>query len=375
MNIFKHLLPTVILVCGVSAFAGEKAAVKSCVDNAMKAGFNMDWNSLKTHCSTDYVKIQADKKVIDRKVLERTALFFEQMMTPNLTFSELVKLNFMMKGQNITETQLVNYRKLDSTPRGKQMVKQAQAQIKAAQDNIRNIAKDVAGKVKYGSLYLKNDLAVWFYKVDLSRKVKGVLILRKENGSWKIFREFVTHDNAEKSSVAIEAEVRKFAADCTAASRNFKNWTELLKWNSTDSMAVLWNGKSASYQQSEAMAKFYDMLQNGNPTMAQAWPLYMAGQGIPVTDEMKKQFADQDKSGNGQKVIAQIKNIISKYKESVKKSPNDHSIKHIFLFEDCALLIDSWTLPSTGKTERICLIKKQQDKYQIFRSVTRKAAK
>ena len=375
MNIFKHLLITGILVCGVSAFAGEKAALKNCVHNAMKAGFNMDWNGLKKYCSSDYVKIPENRKVIDRKLLDRTALFFERMQAPDLTFSELVKLNFLMKGQNITDAQLANYRKLDNTDRGKNMVKQAQAQVKAAQDNIRAVVKNVADKVQYGPLYLQNDLAVWFYKLDCGVKTKGVIILRKENGSWKIFREFVTHDNAEKSSVAIEAEVRKFAADCTAASRNFKNWTELLKWNSTDSMAVLWNGKSVSYQQTEKMAKFYDMLQNGNPTMAQAWPLYMEGQGITVTDEMKKQFADQDKSGNGKKVIAQIKNIISKYKESVKNTPNDHSIKHIFLFEDCALLIDTWTLPSTGKTERICLIKKQQGKYLIFRSVTRKAAK
>lgn len=369
----KSLFFAVIFCCVTLVFGGEKAAVKNCVEGALKAGLALDFAGLKQFCSEDYVKIPENKKILDRKLLDSVSVYFEKLKEPNLTFSELVKLNFMLKGQKITEEQLANYRKLDSSERGRAMVQQAQSQLKKLQDNIKNIEKEVLPKIKYGTMYLKDDFAVWFYKLDYFVKFKGVLVLRKENGIWKIFREFTTIDSEKNTDIAVVSEVRKFAEDGYKKSRKFSSYMELIEEYSPDWVAIMpaANGNVMNYQRSEKLAKFYDMIQNGKTTMVQAGPLYMEAFGIKVTPEMLAKFADQDKSAEGQKWIQQYRDVIKKHREELKNI-SDSTIKHIVVWEDCALLADSFSLPISGKVERISLLKKQQGKYLVYRSVSRK---
>jgi hypothetical protein len=354
-------------------YGGEEKAVKNCVEGALKAGLALDFAGLKQFCSADYVKIPENKKILDRKLLNLMSVYFEKLKEPDLTFSELVKLNFMLKGQKITEEQMANYRKLDSSERGRAMVQQAKGQLKKLQDNIKNIEKEVLPKVQYGTMYLKDDFAVWFYKLDYFVKFKGVLVLRKENGNWKIYREFTTIDSEKNTDIASEAEVRKFIEAIGEKSRNFASYMELISEYSPDWVAMMppANGNIVNYQKSEKMAKFYDMIQNGNTTMVQAGPLYMEAFGIKVTPEMLAKFADQDKSGDGQKWIQQYRDVIKKHREELKKT-FDNTIKHVVVFEDCVLVADSFVLPLTGETERISLLKKHQGKYLVYRSVSRK---
>ena len=119
MNLIKRLLLLSVLSFCFLSFADDKAEIEACITKTVKAGMSMDFNTVKQYCSKDYVKLPNDKKVFDRKLLDRTALYFERIKDPGLTFSELVKLNFMMKGQTLPDSQLAMYRKLDSTPRGK----------------------------------------------------------------------------------------------------------------------------------------------------------------------------------------------------------------------------------------------------------------
>ena len=55
------------------------------------------------------------------------------------------------------------------------------------------------------------------------------------------------------------------------------------------------------------------------------------------------------------------------------KKMYQYSIQKIFVFEDCALVMDQFYLPNTGSIERISLIKKHQKKYLFYRSVSRKS--
>ena len=371
MGFIKQFLLIAVLGCSVLLWSSEEAMVKKVVEAALKAGSMMDFSTAKQYFSHDYVKISQDKKVSDRKLLENAATYFERIKDPALTFSELVKLNFMLKGQTLTDAQLANYRSLDSTERGKAMVRKAQSQVKAQQDNLRQIINDILSKYQYGSVYLEKNLAVLFYKVDFVFKVKGVLVLRKENNQWKIYREFTTLDPGKDFSAAAETEIRICVDESHKSARNLSNFTDFLKYYSKESLSVMPDGMSMDYQQAEKRAKFYSMLQNGTPTMVQAAPLFMESGGQKVTAEMLAHFADQDKSGKGREWIMQHKNIIEKYRSDMKKM-YQYSIEKIFVFEDCALVMDQFYLPNTGSTERISLIKKQQGKYLFYRSVSRK---
>ena len=371
MDFIKQFLLIAILGCCVILRGSEEAAVKTVVEAAVKAGSMMDFNTAKQYYSNDYVKIAQDRKVFDSKLLKNTATYFERIKDPALTFSELVKLNFMLKGQTLTDAQLANYRRLDSTGRSKALVKQAQNQVKAQQDNLRQIVNDVSSKYQYGSVYFEKNLAVLFYKVDFVFKIKGVLVLRKENNQWKIFREFSTLEPEKDFSAATETEVREFVNESHEAARNLTNFVDFQKYYSEESLSVLPDGKSMDYQQAEKLATFYSMLQNGTPTMAQAAPLFMESCGQKITAEMLTNFADQDKSGKGREWIMRYKNIMEKYLADMKKM-YQYSIQKVFVFEDCALVMDQFYLPNTGSVDRISLIKKHQGKYHYHRSVSRK---
>jgi len=372
MVFIKRFLLLALLGCSAVLWGSEEATVKTVVESAIKAGSMMDFSTAKQYYSHDYVKIVQDKKILDSKLLENTATYFKRIQDPALTFSELVKLNFMLKEQTLTDAQLANYRRLDSTERGKALVKQAQSQVKAQQDNLRQIANDVLSKYQYGSGYIGKNLAVLFYKLDFVFKIKGVLVLRKENNLWKIYREFSTLDPEKDFSAATETEVREFVNESHKAARDLTNFTDFQKYYSKESLSVFSDGKSMDYQQAEKRAKFYSMLQSGTPTMVQAAPLFMEICGQKVTAEMFAHFADQDKSGKGREWIMRYKNIIEKYRSDMKKM-YQYSIQKIFVFEDCALVMDQFYLPNTGSIERISLIKKHQKKYLFYRSVSRKS--
>lgn len=370
MDFIKQFLLIAVMGCSALLWGSEEAAAKKVVEAAMKAGSLMDFSTAKQYYSNEYVKIAQDKKIFDRKLLENIATYFERIKDPDLTFSELVKLNFMLKGQHLTDAQLENYRRLDFSDRGKALVKQAQSQVKSQQDNVRQMANEAFCKYQYGSVYLEKNLAVLFYKLDFVFKIKGVLILRKENNQWKIYREFSTIDQTENIERADKEEVRKFALQSNRAARNFDSWLDLTQDTSSDCICIMPDGSHTDYQQSEKKAKFLDMVEKGNPTMVQAGPLHIEASGQKITPEMLANFANQDKSGQGKLWLQQYKNAIIKYRENLRNAPDDYIIKDIFVFEDCALLIDSSTLIETGRIERIALIKKYQGKYLIYRSVS-----
>ena len=370
MNLIKRLLLLSVFSFCFLSFADDKAQIEACIAKTVKAGMSMDFNTVKQYCSKDYVKLPNDKKVLDRKLLDRTALYFERIKDPGLTFSELVKLNFMMKGQTLPDAQLAMYRKLDSTPRGKMQVQQAQKQIKEVEKNIAELCNELLPKVEYGPLFIGKEIAVKFYKLDFEMKIKGVLILRKESGQWKLYREFSFMDTDHDKSVATEAEVRKFVSKNNKLSRTFKNYVDLMQGYSKESLTCQPDGSSVDYQQALKKAQFWDMLKNGNPTFAEAAPLWAEASGITVTAEMQAGFIE-DKGGQGKKWLKKSKDAMLKHRAEIKKTFKS-SIKHIVLFEDCALLIDSFVLPNSGKTERISLIKKNKGEYLILRSASRK---
>ena len=257
MYSIKHLLLLALFGYATILYAGDESAVRSCVKSAIKGGLALDFTNSKQFYSDDYVKIAQDKKIFDRKLLENAAIYFKRIKDPELTFSELVKLNFMMKGQTLTDAQLANYRRLDSTERGKALVKQAQAQVQATHTNLHQVANEVMNKCQYGPLFVKNDLAVCFYKLDYMVKVKGVLVLHKIADQWKIFRELSILDTEDVSSFAVESEVRNFVNESHDAARNLKNFTDISKYYSTESLAIFPDGRSMDYQQN--LSIFFDL--------------------------------------------------------------------------------------------------------------------
>jgi hypothetical protein len=64
--------------------------------------------------------------------------------------------------------------------------------------------------------------------------------------------------------------------------------------------------------------------------------------------------------------------MLEKFRADMKKSYK-YSIEKIFVFEDCALVLDQIYLPNNGNTKRISLAKKHQGKYLFYRSVSRKS--
>ena len=372
MAFIKQFLLIAVLGCTAGLRGSEAATVKNVVEAAWIAGSTMDFSHAIKFYSGDYVKIGEDKRVFDRKVLENTATYFERIKDPALTFSELVKLNAMLKGQSLTEAQLAKYRSLDATERGKAMVRQTQSQVNSQRNELRQIVKEVMSKYQYGSPFMEKDLAVLFYKLDHHARLKGVLVLRKENGQWKIYREFVTSDPEKDFASAKESEVRKFVNESHEAARNLASCVDFGKYYSEDATALLPDGKRMDYQQLEKQAKFFTMLQNGTPSMAQAAPLFIEAMGKKVTPQMRARFAAQDQSGKGREWIINYKKIVEKYRGELKKSYK-YSIQKIFVFEDCALLLDQFNLPNAGSVERISLIKKHQGKYFFHRLVSRKS--
>ena len=370
MRIVKQLLLLFILSFSFLSFADDKAQIASCVKAAMKAGMSLDFSTSKKYCSENYVKIAEDKKVFDRKMLERSAVYFERIKDPKLTFSELVKLNFSMRGQTLSEAQLANYRKLDTTPQGQAQVRQAQKQIKQTVQDLTELCQELFPKVEFGPQFIREDIAVWFYKLKCEINIKGVIILRKESGSWKLYREFIILNDGYDKSAAAEAEVRKFAEKSYDLSRNFTNYVDVLQDFSKEGVSVFPDGKSTDYEQALKRAQFFDLLRKGEPTMAEAAPLWAESCGIKVTAQMKEKYAEKE-TPEWKNWLRKCKEDMLKHRADLKKSLKP-SIKHIFLFEDCALLIDHFHLPNAGNTERISLIKKNKGQYLLYRSASRK---
>lgn len=116
------------------------------------------------------------------------------------------------------------------------------------------------------------------------------------------------------------------------------------------------------------------MLENGTPTAVQAGTLSFESAGVKVTPDMLKKLAGMDKNGQAEKWITQYRNAIDKYREDIKKHYK-YSIKKIFIFEDCALMLSDCVMPNSGKHDKISLIKKHQGKYLFCRDVIRKIGK
>ena len=372
MAFIKQFILIAILGCAVVLWGSEAATVKNIVEAAWIAGSTLDCSNAIKFYSGDYVKIGEDKRVFDRKVLENTATYFERIKDPALTFSELVKLNAMLKGESLSEAQLAKYRSLDATERGKAMVRQAQSQVNSERNELRQIVKEVMSKYQYGFPFMEKDLAVLFYKLDHYARLKGVLVLRKENGQWKIYREFVTTDPEKDFDPAKESEVRKFVIGAHEAARDLASCIDFGKYYSKDAAALLPDGKRMDYRQMEKLAKLFTMLQKGTPSMAETAPLFIEAMGNKVTPQMRAGFTAQDQSGQGREWGANNKKIVEKYRRDLKKSYK-YSIQKILVFEDCALLFDQFYLPNAGCIERISLIKKHQGKYFFHRQVSRKS--
>ena len=116
------------------------------------------------------------------------------------------------------------------------------------------------------------------------------------------------------------------------------------------------------------------MLENGTPTAVQAGTLSIESGGVKVTPDMLNYFAEMDRNGQTEKWLTQYRKAIIKYREDIKKHYKD-SIKKIFIFEDCALVLSDCVMPNSGKHDKISLIKKYQGKYLLCRDVIRKIGK
>ena len=67
MKNFKNLFCVLICCCCALVYADDKAEIKKCVEGTLRAGCNMDWETVKKFASADYVKIPENNKVLDRK--------------------------------------------------------------------------------------------------------------------------------------------------------------------------------------------------------------------------------------------------------------------------------------------------------------------
>ena len=327
---------------------------------------------MKKFCTDDYVKIPENKKVFDRKMLEVLAAYWEKVQAPDLTFSELMKVVSMLKGQQLTDAQLASYRKLDNGQVGKEAVKKAQMQLQTLRRDMQKIFKEALPGIVYGTWFIDKDWAVCFYKSSYLIPVKGVIVFRKVNNEWKLSREFSINDDEKNQSIASEKEVRKFVENYKQANRSLTHYRDLLAFYSTDSLSVFPDGSNMNYQQAEKLAKFNDMLLTGNPTMVQAMPLIIEARGKSVTPEQLAKFADQDRTGEGKKIIEQLRKKVIEHCAETKKNVESCEVKYIVVYGDCALLVDYFTLPVNGRIERVSLLKKHNGKYLIYRTASKK---
>ena len=374
MTFLKCLLLLTALFCGALSFADTKAEIKNCIDGSLKAALSVNWREFKKFCSEDYVKIAQDQKVFDNNTIERTALYVEGMKNPDLTYSELVKLTSMMNGQTLSEPMLALYRKFDSTERGKQMVRQAQKKALDSYKDMIQLVNDVMKKVQYGPLFIEKDLAVWFYKLDYTVKTKGAIVLRKEKGKWKLFRDFAIVDTRNEPHIPSAAEVEKFIHYYKKIAYEFTDFKKIAEFYSQEWIGVRSGKQNLSYRKLVKKIKLYDMLENGTPTAVQAGTLSIESSGAKVTPIMLNYFAEMDRNGQTEKWITQYRKAIIKYREDIKKHYK-YSIKKIFIFEDCALVLSDCVMPNSGKHDKISLIKKYQGKYLFCRDVIRKIGK
>ena len=374
MVLLKCLLLLAALFCGTLSFADTQAEIKNCINNSIKAALSMNWNEFKKFCSEDYVKIAQDQKVFDNKVLEQTILYFEGMKNPDLTYSELAKLTSMMKGEPLSESRLAIYRKFDSTERGKQMVRQAQKQTLEAFNDMCQMVNEVMEKTQYGPLFIEDNLAVQFYKLDYFVKTKGAIVLRKENGQWKLFREFSIVDTGNEPHIPSAAEVEKFIHYTFKITSEFTDFKKMAEFYSPEWVGIRSNGRKDSYQQVIKKIKLFDLLENGTPTAVQAGPLSVESSGAKVTPIMLNYFAEMDRNGQTEKWLTQYRKAIAQYREKIKQNC-EYSIKNIFIFEDCALALYDYVVPNAGQIDDITLIKKHQGKYLFCRTTCRKRGK
>ena len=374
MIFLKCLLLLTALFCGTLSFADTQAEIKNCIDGSLKAALSMNWNEFKKFCSEDYVKIAQDQKVFDNKVLEQTILYFEGMKNPDLTYSELAKLTSMMNGQTLSEPMLALYRKFDSTERGKQMVRQAQKKALDSYKDMIQLVNDVMEKVQYGPLFIEKDLAVWFYKVDYTVKTKGAIVLRKEKGKWKLFRDFSIVDTGNEPHIPSAAEVEKFIHYTFKITSEFTDFKKMAEFYSPEWVGIRSDGRKDSYQRVIKKIKLFDLLENGTPTAVQAGTLSFESAGVKVTPDMLKKLAEMDKNGQAEKWITQYRKAIAQYREKIKQNC-EYSIKNIFIFEDCALVLYDYVVPNAGQIDDITLIKKHQGKYLFCRSTYQKRGK
>ena len=374
MVFLKCLLLLAALFCGALSFADTQAEIKNCINNSIKAALSMNWNEFKKFCSEDYVKIAQDQKVFDNKVLEQTILYFEGMKNPDLTYSELAKLTSMMKGEPLSESRLAIYRKFDSTERGKQLVRQAQKQTLEAFNDMCQMVNEVMEKTQYGPLFIEDNLAVQFYKLDYFVKTKGAIVLRKENGQWKLFREFSIVDTGNEPHIPSAAEVEKFIHYTFKITSEFTDFKKMAEFYSPEWVGIRSNGRKDSYQQVIKKIKLFDLLENGTPTAVQAGPLSVESSGAKVTPIMLNYFAEMDRNGQTEKWLTQYRKAIAQYREKIKQNC-EYSIKNIFIFEDCALALYDYVVPNAGQIDDITLIKKHQGKYLFCRTTCRKRGK
>ena len=196
----------------------------------------------------------------------------------------------------------------------------------------------------------------------------------KEKGQWKLFREFSIVDTGNAFPIPSAAEVEKFIHYYQKIAYEFTDFKKIAEFYSPEWIGVRSGKQNLSYRQLVKKIKLYDMLENGTPTAVQAGTLSIESGGVKVTPDMLKKLAGMDKNGQAEKWITQYRKAIDKYREDIKKHYK-YSIKKIFIFEDCALMLSDCVMPNSGKHDKISLIKKYQGKYLFCRDVIRKIGK
>ena len=269
--------------------------------------------------------------------------------------------------------QLARLRKLDrSEQSGQQLAKFRQA-IGSLKDTLGAMTADLLEIVANAPFYVSGDTAITVFRSELAgQRYFGMILMKKENGKWKISREMSVNDSGNDGSKATEAEVRTWAKEIFTASCNTVKATDDLKSYAHDIVTVLPDGKTFNYHQAEKILKFKELLyRNSEASMVELMPLLIEGYGGTVNSEMVKHYAGLDKSGQGREYIAQMRDKIKKYDEQLKKLQDKFQIKHIFIYGDIVAVVENYQLPADRNVESAVLLKKEQGKYLICRSVAR----
>lgn len=352
--------------------ADEAAAVKLCIESSTKAGMTFNFNEMALYCSSDYVKIDNQNKVVTRVILERSARFFQRLSDPGLTFEELITLNAENQGRTLSDADRENAKKVDQSGDGKRIVQQTRAhlqrQIEVLKENIPVILKNTV----YSEPVFYKNYAVIFYQGNFGVAYKGVVLLRKEKGSWKIYREMMLEMTGSQDT-ASEQEVRDFVMEYTRRTADFSKYPALLESScAKTALSVMHDGAVVTYSQTEKLGRFLSLLIAGTPPLAEVMPLLIEGRGGTVTPEMLKNYQKMDLTGQGREQVLKLRQEVQRQQAKTQHCVKEFRIEHIFFYQDLALVLEHSSLPSAGPIEGVTLIRKEAGKYLYHKSVSRK---